>query len=527
METSLHSDDYTVVPINPLDASASNANIIARVGVLFDAQLSFEKLKESWYQTLAVRPIMQARVRRSKTAASGLEYHVYTPTGLAKYIEKQQSAPDHLKDFFCLDESHRSITDYCAGFGVGPSAPSKSFGVFVSDLANPEDEDRCAAYNGVSNLEEILNSDRPIITIQVTRFRDATLLTISVSHILGDLFSLKAMLKGWESTLAGTPPPPWEQLGLDPYERYGPGGDLAGKDATSASPALPAGWRLYGVLDKARFLSRFLWDMHITRPEKNIQQKYVFISEPEIVALESQAERDLAGLEKKRRAEGKQGDGRPLRVTRSNVLHAWLLKQNHTHLGPNEISKPVTVVNMRARPPTGMKPFGKGNDFPNHDWYGAAMATAMPSLRVGKLMGMPLGELALHIKDGIKDASTPENTRRFLSFTLHNQLWAKPSGKLALFMSPDQRWSGLTDWRLIQFQDIDFTPARADGKNEVVEVCAFNSHMLTGNSQRDCWVCMGQAGGGIWFTGIAGDAMWRDPRGFGKFPHMQRRTSKL
>ncbi|KAL4929720.1 uncharacterized protein BDV17DRAFT_297932 [Aspergillus undulatus] len=507
--------------------SESPTSLSARVSVVFDAPLSFEKLQESWYQTLAVRPIMQARLRRSTTAPSGLEYWVYTPTGMAKYLELQRHAPDHLKDFYCLDESHRSITDYNAGLGVGPSAPSRSFGVFVSDLAEHEDEKRCTAYNGVQNLEEILDSDRPIITLQITRFRDATLLTLSVTHIIGDLFTLKAMLKGWESSLRGVPPPPWEELGRDVFAKYGPGGELAGEDATSATPSLPDGWRLYGVVDKARLLSRALWDLYITRPEKNIQQKNVFISESEIQDLEAQAARDLTEFEKRRRAKGKQGDGRPLRVTRSNVLHAWLLKLNHTHLGDNEWSKPVTVVNTRARPPTGMKPFGKGNDFPNHDWYGAAMAIGVPSLRVGKLMTMPLGELALHIKDGIRDASTPENTRRFLSFTLHNQLYTRPTGKIALFMPPDHRWSGLTDWRLIQFQEVDFTPARDDGNTGVVEVCAFSSTMLTANSQRDCWVCMGQAGGGIWFTGIAGDAMWRNPKGFGKFPHMQRRTSKL
>ncbi|KAJ5203622.1 uncharacterized protein N7498_004501 [Penicillium cinerascens] len=34
---------------------------------------------------------------------SGLEYHVLTPKGMVKHSERQWRAPDHLKDFFCLD----------------------------------------------------------------------------------------------------------------------------------------------------------------------------------------------------------------------------------------------------------------------------------------------------------------------------------------------------------------------------------------------------------------------------------------
>ncbi|KAL3471481.1 hypothetical protein BJX99DRAFT_250416 [Aspergillus californicus] len=418
-------NDYTVVP--------------ARVGVVFDAQLSLDKLQESWYQTLEVRPIMQARVRRSKSAPSDLDYHVYTPRDM---------------DFFCLDESHRSIADYCAGFGIGPSAPSHSYGTFVADVADSGESKRCQAFNAVQNLDAILDSDRPIAIIQVTRFKDATLITISVSHIMGDVFTVRPLFKGWESSLSGTPPAPFEQLGHDPFRAYGPGGELAGKDA--------------------RFLSGFLWDCHIIRPEKTISQKYIFISEAEQQALEAQAKQDLSKIEKTQN--GVVGQG-PLTVTR--------------------------IVNARARPPTGMKPQSKGDGFPKRYWYGAAMVASLPSLKVGKLMDMSLGELALHIKDGIREASTPENTRRFLAWTMYHSLWSKPTGKLALFKPPSHHWSGLTDWRLIRFHDIDFTPSRLDESGQRVVVSGFDSHMVTAATQRDFWVC------------------------FGKYPYLQRRASKL
>lgn len=467
---------------------------------------------------------MQARVRRSTSAPSGLEYHVLTPEGMIKHLERQARAPNHLKDFFCLDQSHRPITDYYPGVGVSPNAPGQSRGIFVADGADPLDQQHCTAFNGIKDLNELISSDRAIATIQVTRFNDATLITVSVSHIIGDLFTIKALLKAWERTLHGEAPAPFEHLGRDPFRDYGPGGRLAGKDVRSNSPPLPPGWRVYGLVDKARFLSRFLWDCHISRPEKSISQKYIFIPEAEVKDLEQQARRDLVEVEQRRKQQGVEVQG-PLVVSRSNILYAWILKHNHAHLDSQQWSSPVTISNARAKPPTGMK--ARSDDFPSNDWYGASMVVALPSLKVGELMSMSIGELALHIREGTQEGSSPENARRWLAFNLHHNLWKNPSGKFVFWSPPNHHWSGLSDWRLIRLQDLDLTPARLDQSRERVAICGFNSHMLLPGTQRDRWVCLGDTGGGTWLLGIASDLEWQNPRGFGKYPRLQRRASKL
>ena len=462
---------------------------------------------------------MQARLRRSISAPSGLEYHVLTPKGMVKYLERQSRAPDHLKDFFCLEQSHRSITEYCPGLGVGPNVPNQTPGIFVADSADPEDQKRCTAFNGVQNIDELINSDRPVMTIQVTRFSDATLITLSASHIIGDSFTIKAIFKSWESTLHGNIPVPFEQLGRDPFSAYGPGGHLAGDQVESDSPPLPPGWQIYGLFDKARFMSRFLWDCRISRPESSISQKYIFIPDTEAQNLEEQAKRDLIVVEERRKQQGIEAHG-PLTVSRSNILYAWILQHNHAPLDPEQRSSPVTIVNARIKPPTGMK--ARSDDFPSNDWYGAAMVVALPSLKVGQLQAMPLGELALHIREGTKEGSSPENARRWLAFNLHHNLWKKPSGKFAFWSPPNHKWSGLSDWRLVQLQDLDFTPARLDQDNPPVTICGFNSHMVFGSTQRDRWVCLGEAGGGTWLLGFMSDPEWQDPRGFGKYTHLRR-----
>ena len=464
---------------------------------------------------------MQARVRRSNAFPSGLEYHALTPKGMTKYLEQQRNAPDHLKDLFFLDEGHRSITDYLPGLGTGPNAPSQTQGIFVSDAPDPKDQERCTAFNAFTTSEQMLESDRPIGTIQVTRFSDATLVTCSVSHVIGDLFTVKSMFKAWETTLHGKPLTPDEGLDFDPFTVYGPGGQHADHNVMSNSVPLPPGWRVYGALDKARLVSRFLWDCHVSRPEKTISPKYIFIPDAEVKGLQEQAARDLVEVEERRKKEGIRVDG-PLKLSRSNVLYAWLLKHNHTNLSPSQVSSPITISNARVSPPAGMR--AGSSHFPKHEWYGSSAVVALPSMKVGDIMAMSLGELALRVREGTQEGSTPENMRRWFAHALNHTLWKKPSGQVALWCAPDHWISGMSDWRLIRLPDWDATPARLDGSDKPVSSCGVNTHMVCPGTQRNRWVCLGDAAGGVWMAGNASDAEWRDPRGFGKYPHLARRT---
>jgi hypothetical protein len=463
---------------------------------------------------------MQARVRRSK-APSGLEYHVLTPEGMARYLQSQTTAPDHLKDFFCLDQSKRSVSEYSPA--VRTNAPSGK-GIFVADSADPEDEKRCTTFNAIETMDQLLNSDRPILTIQVTRFSDATLITYCFNHLMGDIFTLKDIMKGWESSLHGTPPPPWEKLGTDPFGAYAPGGKLASKDINTSSPALPPGWRLFGLIDKARLISRLLWDMHYTRPEKTISQKYVFIPDAEIDRLVEEAKQDLLALEERLKKQGTPPNS-PLKVSRSNVLYAWVMKHNHAALDPSATSSPVAIVGGRGRPPTGMTP--NSDDFPPHNWYNASYLAVLGSLKVGDLISMPLGELALHVREGTATGSTPESAQQIISFGLHHGAWKGPaSSKLAFWSPPDHCWSGLTDWRIATIADVDLTPARLDGTARTVATCGIQTQMATVGSLRNRWACLGDVAGGTWVFGFISDAEWRFPGGFGKYPHFQRPAKK-
>jgi hypothetical protein len=461
---------------------------------------------------------MGARVRRSK-APSGLEYHVPTPEGLERYLQRQATASDHLKDFFCLDQSKRSVSEYSPA--VSTNAPSGK-GIFVADAADSEDQRLCTTFNAVDTLDQLLNSDRPILTIQVTRFSDATMISYSFNHLMGDIFTLKDIMKGWESSLHGTPPPPWEKLGTDPFAEYAPGGKLPSKGVNTNSPALPPGWRLLGLLDKARLASRILWDQHYTRPEKTISQKYIFIPDAESDRLVQEAKEDLVKIEERLIKQGTPPKT-PLKISRSNVLYAWVLKHNHAALDPSAKSTPVAIVGARGRPPTGLKP----TDFPPHNWYNASYLAALGSLKVSEIASMTLGELALHVRDGTANASTPESAQAVMSFALHHGRWNGPASKIAFWSPPDHVLSGLTDWRVATIGDVDLTPGRLDGIARKVTTCGIHTYMVAPGSFRNRWGVVGEAAGGTWIFGFVSEDEWRYPGGFGKYPHFKLPAKKF
>ncbi|KAJ3495841.1 hypothetical protein NLG97_g3099 [Lecanicillium saksenae] len=465
---------------------------------------------------------MQAPIRRSESAPSGLEYHVYTPTGMAKYLEQQKLKPEHLRDFYCLDQSHRSITEYCPGFGSGPNAPRNRGRIFISEGPADADVKRCTAANAVDSTEELLGSDRPHATIQVTRFSDATIITMSVTHAFGDLVTLKAYFKKWEDALHGRPIQPFEHEGVDPFAEYGPEGEFGKAARMGRPPNPPPGWHVFGLVDKMRFLKRYLWDYYVLRPEKTIRSRRIFIPESQVTALEDRARHDLCSSQKTTESAPGSTDlkGKPPFVSRSDVIYAWLLKHSHADLPPSQPSTALFISNGRFRPPAPLKAGTAG--LSDNDLLCAAMAITLPSFTAGDVMSMSLGELALHIRKGIKANASPEHIKTWLMFQLFHFGWKSPSGQTIVPCEPHHFVTGVTDWSQLHLEQLDFTPARLN-TNVVGTVVpsVIDGHMLVQSSRRDFYICLGDVDGGTWILGYASDKQWSDPKNYGMYDAVQ------
>ncbi|UZJ55942.1 hypothetical protein CBS101457_005262 [Exobasidium rhododendri] len=517
--------DYTVAPLALLDTTKGNTDIVVQLSLSFSERLSFEVLEETWYQLVSAWPIVSARIRNSTTSPSGLEYQIPSQDRLEEIRRNAHHIEPLKRQFYCLDEGSRDISSYSPGMGHGVASPVQQSRTFTAIGPTKEEEKRITAANATSTFQEYLTNDVPLLTAQVTRFAHDTMISVTFSHVIGDGFSVKNTLKAWEGIIHGRgPPPPLEDLGSDPFQPFDP--EEIKKASSSSSSAveknkratLPIGFHYYSFLEKLEFMKNYLYDLYIRRPESKIQQRYVFLPRHEVEALEAQVKQDLeAKASRENRTMGKTDQ-----VGKSDMLYAWLMKHSHVGVARSAYSTPLTIVNVRGKKPSGMI-----EPLPQHSFWGAAFPIPLDSLQVGKLLDMPIGELALHVRHSIAKNGSAENAKTTLIFDLHHNLWKnkeKKSSDFPFFCPSHHRWSGISDWRAVTLFDVDMGPARESGslppsedKTKAVLVKVVNAQMSADMSKRDRWVCVGDSVDGTWFTGFLSQDQWSDKQGFGKY----------
>lgn len=215
-------------------------------------------------------------------------------------------------------------------------------------------------------------------------------------------------------------------------------------------------------------------------------------------------------------------------VGKSDILYAWLMKNSHATLPKSWYSTPLAILNVRKKKPTGVE------SYPRHDFFGAAYAVPLDSLKVEKLMEMSLGELALHVRQSLAKHSQPDASKEGIKFYLNYTAWNQPSSNdFPFFCPPNHRWSGISDWRALRLWDVDFGPAilDSDGSKSAPTIAA-NTSMACAMSKRDRWVCVGDSKEGSWLTGHMSIDQWKHPQGFGKYEERlhqitSQRASKL
>lgn len=439
-------------------------------------------------------PALSARVRENKASPSGLQYLVPTTSQLASDFEKEEILPITKRQFLHLDESHRSVSSYWSGIHADPAN-----GISIYDAPDKAEQERIVSANAFSSFKELVELDRTLVTVQITSFSDATLVCMSVNHILGDGFGIKNIYQAWADLLAGKEPAAFEDMKVDPFEKL---------NWTHSPP--PARFQLLSSLDKIRLVGNILYDSFM-RPERTIEQKYVFIPEEEIKVLHHEANENLY-----------QANGKKSPISRSNVIFAWLLKQILSGRRTTETCTPVTIASGRGRQIAGI------NSFPNKTFAGAAVPIPLTSATVAEYQRTTVGQLSLRIRTDIEEQTTPQNLRDLFAFNIFHGTYARKLGKklpkpqnMPFFCPPNHSWVGLTDWRAFRLPDIDFSPAALDGKRAYV--MAVHTYMVSSNSLRDRWGCIGECAGGTWVTGWTSKAEWHHAAGFGRYPNLSKR----
>lgn len=522
-------EGYTAVPVAVLDSTTGNTEIIASVGLVFSKQLSLSKLEESWYQLVRVWPLVAARVRVSNTATSGIAYHVPDPAKLAQLEATSRSSSEPLRKMIVTrDVSDRSIQTY-SNFSKRITSGQLS-DICLGTGPNPKLSRELTCINATRTFDQLLEEDQSFVTAQATLFSDATIVSISLSHIIGDGFGLHRIWKAWSGILKGHMPEALQDLGKDPFIDYlAPEGPLS-KNVDGSPLPDPKGWYKFGFLDKVNFAARVLWELHVARPEKKIGQYYVYLPEERVQQLVQEAQSQVdAHLESSSLVSEKEaGDIKKVatvKLSRLNVLFAWLIQNTQAaRKNQKRLSSVLAICNTKGRPATGYRP----EMDPAHPFWGGAVAFPVKPLSSAEFVSMPLGVLALHIRESLADYTDPDNMQYAITMLLNNTLWKnrKKPAPMYLFAKPNHYWSGMTDWRPVKFGATDFggalpQEAQADVSQEVLKPDAINADLAISGTKRYRWALMGEAGKGCWFTGFMTHKDATHPRGFGRYPLYQ------
>lgn len=428
-----------------------------------------------------------------------------------------ESDPDLRKrQFFSLNMSTRSMDEF------SPSAKrlmSVNDDIRVQPAPTDSASDFYAGQNAPKTFQDTLQSSVGVVTTQVTSFKDGTVLSMSMIHVLGDGFCIKDIYEAWTLSLKGGTPKFMDGFGMDVFAPYAPGGALSSLSAEEVKlgkePPPPQGYYVYGLRDKVSFLSRYWYDSHITAPESDMEAKCICIPHHVVTELQRMAADDL------------RDELETVSVGKSDVLYAWLMKRCFAGFAPSRNVNPLTIVNLRGRTPNtrveSTDPSSVTRHFPKHPFINAALPTPLGDLSVQEIRNMPLGRLALQIRRKVASGADPENARALLAFTLHHGLWKnRVNNKVAMFSRPDSTWLALTDWRALKFASFDWSgalPSTSTSDPDVlVRPSMLHSTMRTPFSRRQRFALMGEVRSGVLLAGILARKQWDDvTHGFGAY----------
>ncbi|KAM0704785.1 hypothetical protein Q7P35_007571 [Cladosporium inversicolor] len=262
-----------------------------------------------------------------------------------------------------------------------------------------------------------LETDLPALSVHIVSFADATLLSISWSHVF---------LDATEEDV-----PPFVPFHVDPSESIAKGGQPS---AHALYKHALNGFRF------ALFVVGFMYELIVHSAEAS---RLICCPGPWVENLRQQAIADAI-------ASG--NAEKDLFLSHGDVLLAWWTKvltkaQNLSSSQPVNI---MNVANLRGL-------------FPDHlpenteaAYISNAAISAHTFTTSGELASMSAGELALRLRQDLQAQRTPEQARHFVAWQRES---VKQIGRSPLFGSWNQINVGFSNWHLGRFFDMDFSGA--------------------------------------------------------------------
>ncbi|KPM37521.1 hypothetical protein AK830_g9042 [Neonectria ditissima] len=336
-------------------------------------------------------------------------------------------------------------------------------------------------------VEDLIYSDEPQLSVHVTSFTDATLVTILWPHTMSDAMGCAALIKAWGLMLAGRED--------DVPELQGARKDVLDGVADSdpdPQPFILDVKKLKGF-SMLRFGLNFLWEL-VFGPAMKSQMLYLpsaFVSQ-----LGHDAVRDLKAIS---------GNSDPPFISEGDVLSAWATRMIATTRGQNRPLVIINAVDIRSRFPSVIQSTGT---------YIQNLAFATFTLfKAQEASDITLGEAAFKFRTDILQQIT-EPQMKALMRQVHG---AGPDASPSMYGEANSLLMVVSNWSKANFfKTIDFSPAvvksfpvDGDSPRPGMIVYQHSNLMVTSPMARNVFNILGKdLQGNYWVAGTFSQDWW-------------------
>lgn len=277
------------------------------------------------------------------------------------------------------------------------------------------------------------DTDRPALQVHVISFEDATLLTLSWSHVILDALGRQSLLKAWIAVLEGREEdvPEFVPFHVDPASSIGKGGNP--KQHLLYSYALTGIWF-------ALFVLGYMYELIVHSAESG---RTICCPGPWVENLREQAMADAAASSR---------DEKNVFLSHGDVLLAWWTKVSVAaqQFGPSQPINVMNTTNLRGVFPDHLP------DNENVAYTTNATIATHTLTTSGELARLSVGDFALRLRQDLQKQRNPEQAR-------HNVAWQIESNQRHGSPPMIGKWNQImvvcSNWHRARFFDMDFSSA--------------------------------------------------------------------
>ncbi|SCO91665.1 uncharacterized protein FRV6_15793 [Fusarium oxysporum] len=470
----VESDD--IIPVHLFDDTAAARGIVLVWTLQFEDVLNPHKLSDALSKLFEMEGWRRLGGRFRQRPDGGLEIHVpreFTNDRPAVYFTKEEFETPMSEHPLAsrLPKPTGSISTYtgpkefCA-LGLRPETPR--------------------------NMDDFVHSDIPQFCLHVQTFTDGTLVNLTFSHVTTDLMGLSAIFEAWSQVLAGKPE---AVIPMPGYRK-----DVF--DDMLKSPRKEPHVLADKILDGWRFKVWGLRSLYESWRSGNIRSRTLCIPKDTIRRMMQQARSHL---------EEEAINDKPF-ISEGDIFAALscLMLAKYQGRGTNRELATIMAVDPRSR--------ARSVFLPDKAYVQNSPTNAFVFCRANEILDLPLGKLALQVREAIQAQTTEEQLKASTALSVESM---KTNSMPVVFGSTNMAAQFMSNWTKGDLAEkLDFSPAieqevrpesRRGKRGHPVYYQASDPGHNTVSAISSVFVVVGKDyEGNTWFSNSLPQEMWTD-----------------